>query len=259
MKPTLLIDGDTVVYKFACGLQKDIDWGDGVTSHHADSKAGRELVDEYLAGIEREFDGARIVIALSDPQANWRIGVLETYKQNRKDFVRPLLWEELREHLRYRYEVFQRPTLEGDDICGILATHPKIINGEKIVVGIDKDLKTIPGHHYNPNTREHFVITETEADWWHLYQTLVGDVIDNYKGCPYVGPVKAPRIIGTRAQALRDPSWSAASFWPRVVEAFESKGLTSEHALQQAQVARICRHTDYDFNRKKVILWTPPS
>ena len=252
-QPTVLIDGDTVVYKFACGLEKTFDWGDGVTSTHADGDAGKRYVDAYLAEIAQVFAGASIRIALSDPEVNWRFDILPTYKQNRANYTRPIIWGELREHLRYAYDVYLRPTLEGDDILGILATHPSIIRGEKVIVGIDKDLRTIPGRHYNPNTKEHATVTEPEADWNHLYQALVGDVIDNYKGCPFIGPVKARKILGPVAE------FSTADAWPRVVEAFESKGLTHEHALQQAQVARICRHTEFDFTAKKVIPWTPPS
>lgn len=253
MKPTLLIDGDCVVYKFACGLQKQFDWGEGVTSQSADADAGRRFIDHYLEELSDLFDGAPIQIALSDPTSNWRIGVLDTYKANRSDFVKPIIWAELRAHMESQFNVRVRPTLEGDDVIGIMATHPSILPGDKVIVGIDKDFKTIPGRHYNPSTREHFAITEPEADWWHLYQTLVGDVVDNYKGCPYVGPVKARRYLG-------DPGeFSLETMWSCVEMAFESRGLTPEHALQQAQVARICRHTDYDFNRKRVIPWQPPS
>jgi DNA polymerase-1 len=251
--PTLLIDGDTIVYKFACGLEKTFDWGEGVISSHADGDAGKRFVDHFLAEVADAFGGASIRIALSDPEVNWRLGILETYKQNRSDFVRPIIWAELREYLRYAYDVYQRPTLEGDDICGILATHPRIIPGPKVIVGIDKDLRTIPGRHYNPNTKEHFVVTEAQADWSHLYQALVGDVIDNYKGCPFIGPVKAKKILGPVAE------FSVADAWPRVLEAFEAKGQGLQHALQQAQVARICRHVDFDFHSKKVIPWRPPS
>jgi DNA polymerase-1 len=252
---TLLIDGDTVVYKFALGLERRFDWGAGVTSQYADAAAGREFVDSYLAEIASAFPGASLRIALSDPEANWRYDVLPSYKQNRKDFVRPIIWAELREHIRYAFDTYVKPTLEGDDICGILATSPTIIPGEKIIVGIDKDLKTIPGRHYNPETRAWHEVTEAYADWFHLYQTLTGDAIDNYKGCPYVGPVKAKKILGSPNREV----WTVVEAWSRVVEAFEARGLTAAGALQQAQVARICRHTDYDFNSKKVIPWQPPA
>jgi DNA polymerase-1 len=43
------------------------------------------------------------------------------------------------------------------------------------------------------------------------------------------------------------------------VEAYAKKNLTADDALVQARVARILRHTDYNFKTKEPILWTPPS
>tara|TARA_R100000700_G_C3130555_1_gene115965 strand:- start:592 stop:885 length:294 start_codon:yes stop_codon:yes gene_type:complete len=87
-------------------------------------------------------------------------------------------------------------------------------------------------------------VTETLANYMHLYQTLVGDATDNYKGCPGVGPKKATEI-------LEEPTWDS------VVKAFEKAGLTEEDALVQARVARILRADDYNFHKEEVILWQP--
>jgi hypothetical protein len=48
------------------------------------------------------------------------------------------------------------------------------------------------------------------------------------------------------------------SYWEAVVAAFEKAKLTEADALVQAQVARICRASDYDFKTKKVKLWQQP-
>jgi DNA polymerase-1 len=47
--------------------------------------------------------------------------------------------------------------------------------------------------------------------------------------------------------------------WPKVVEAYAKKALSEDVALQMARIARICQRDDYDYKRKEVILWTPPS
>jgi DNA polymerase-1 len=150
-------------------------------------------------------------------------------------------------------DVFQRPSLEGDDVLGILATHPALVKGDRIVVSIDKDMNTIPGLHLNyghargsEDWEQHIrVVTEEMADRYHLYQTLTGDSTDGYPGCPGIGPVKAERILA------ESPTWSA------VVKAYKDAGLGQAVALQNARVARICRHTDYDFKKKEVVLWHP--
>src|SRR5262249_40632645 len=132
----------------------------------------------------------------------------------------------------------------------ILATSDKIIPGRKIIVSADKDMKTIPGEHYDPNKRELGVVTVSrlEADGYHMMQTLTGDTTDGYTGCPGVGPKKAEKILGDEPHL----------WWHRVVEAYDKAGLSEAEALTQARVARILRATDYDFKLKKPILWTPP-
>ena len=46
--------------------------------------------------------------------------------------------------------------------------------------------------------------------------------------------------------------------WAAVIEAYAKQKLSTEVALSQAQVARICRASDFNFKTKKVIPWTPP-
>ncbi len=77
---------------------------------------------------------------------------------------------------------------------GILSTHPTKIQGKKIIVSEDKDMRTIPGWLYNPGPNKDIepkYINEFEADRYHLYQTITGDSTDGYKGCPGAGPIRA--------------------------------------------------------------------
>lgn len=136
-------------------------------------------------------------------------------------------------------------TVWHNGIMGILSTHPKLVPGKRIIVSEDKDLQTIPGWIWNPaKDAKPRYISEEQADYFHLYQTLVGDTTDGYKGCPGIGKTKAPGI-------LQEGGWEA------VRSAYARKGLTEEDALLQARVARICRASDYDFKKQEVILWNP--
>ena len=110
----------------------------------------------------------------------------------------------------------------------------------------DKDFKTIPGRFYDFLRNEFYDITQEEADYWHLFQTLIGDTTDNYKGCPGCGAVSAKKLLD-----------SEGATWETIVGAFEKKGLSESDALVQARVARILRASDYDFETKKPILWSP--
>jgi DNA polymerase-1 len=124
---------------------------------------------------------------------------------------------------------------------GILATSD-IIDGEKVIVSEDKDMMTIPGLLWRSNDMHS--ITEEQADYYHLYQTLIGDTADGYPGLRGVGDKKATEL-------LKKPTWET------VVTAFEKAGQSEKDALVQARLARILRASDYNFEYGQPILWSP--
>jgi DNA polymerase-1 len=92
-------------------------------------------------------------------------------------------------------------------------------------------------------------ISEAQADYYHMFQTLVGDTSDGYKGCPGVGKVKAEALLSDHDR----------SHWDIVKAAYEKAKLTEQDALTQARLARILRWSDWDNTKKEPILWTPTS
>jgi DNA polymerase-1 len=160
------------------------------------------------------------------------------------------------------YPVLLIKGLEADDVCGISAGKLQRAGREPVIVSPDKDLLQIPGKVYQTvptncgtaGKKQIVDITEEKGDEWHLIQTLAGDTVDGYKGCPGVGAVKARKLM----EECREKGLSPAERWKRVVALYEEKGLTEEDALVQARVARILRFTDWDANKKAPILWTPP-
>lgn len=273
---TLLIDGDVVAYQVSSTNQTEIDWGDGTNSTVLTEANAKAATDREIARLMEKLKADEAILCLTDGE-NWRLGVLPSYKSNRDDKIRPELLPVIRQHILDNYKSYLRPTLEGDDCMGILATHPSIIKGEKIIVSIDKDMKTIPCKLYNPKRESEGVVTYSpeEADWWHMFQTLTGDTTDGYKGCPDVGKETAiellnnpylsvpyehtfkrgPRKGETETRWNKEPT---DDVWAAIVSLYERHGQTEADALAQARVARILRHTDFDFENKKVILWTPP-
>lgn len=244
---TLLVDGDIVAYEAASAVEQEIDWGEELWTLHSNLDDAKSLVEAKLLGWQERFS-ADLVIAFSD-SSNFRKAVYPAYKGNRKDKRKPLAYKPLKQWMEGVWETYQRPNLEGDDVLGILATHPKAIRGQKIIVSIDKDMRTIPGYVWNPEKDDAptFISTE-DADRYHLYQTLTGDTTDGYPGLPGCGPVKAAKLLDSVPVVDR---------WAAVVAAYEKAGLTEEDALTQARCARILRHTDYDYSKKEVILWSP--
>lgn len=275
MPTTLLMDGDIFAYRAAIRHQNEIDFGDDDPLIETDLDAAIKDLDTRFRNLKRKLKANDIIVCLSDDENNWRKDVLPSYKEHRKDSVRPLLLYQLKDYLYENYSSYRKPLLEADDVMGILSTHPKLIPGKKIIVSADKDMKTIPGWYYNPDKEDPpRLIKEHEADWWHLYQTLIGDTTDGYGGCPMIGDVAARELLENPVRLepyehvfkrgkrkgeteTRFNKIPTDCLWEMIVSHFEAKGLTEEYALQQARVARICRSTDYNFKKKEVKLWQP--
>lgn len=274
IRTTLLIDADIVAFQFASSHQENHDWGDGVVTKTAeDMSVVTPKIDAKLAEWKQRWKADEIIVCLSCPhEENFRMSVLPSYKGNRDYDNRPLLLTPIKEYLAENYKTFARPSLEADDVMGILSTHPTLIPGRKVIVSEDKDMKTIPGWLWNPaKDPKPWKVSEEEADWWHLYQTVKGDTTDGYAGAPGYGEKAYREAVdaGLKYQAyeyiyprkktmeIRWEKVPAESRWESVVSIFEKAGLTEEDALVQARVARICRASDYDFKEKRVKLWQP--
>jgi DNA polymerase-1 len=256
MSRHIIIDADSLVYQATTASLVQVEFAPGQWIMSCDMEEVLSRFKDQVYDIQEKLGGDSVVMTLGDyDNPNWRLSILPTYKENRKATFKPLCFMPLREWIAENHETFIRPTLEGDDCCGILLTRPSYMKGdEKILVSIDKDMKTLPGLHCNLHAAQKtgkwdvFEVTPFEADYNHMTQALTGDSVDGFKGLPGVGPVGAKRILaGLKAPQL----------WPAVLAAYEEKGLTEEDALVQARVARILRSTDFNFKTREVKLWTP--
>lgn len=245
---TLLIDADTFAYHAACANETRVDWdGDGDDAVAYDEKGAISELKDSLYNLRKRLNADAMIVALTDYDLpNFRKTIYPGYKAKRHE--KPGLLGLLRAYLIENYDTFIRPTLEADDVVGILATNPRRVKGEKIVVSIDKDLQSVPCVLFNPNTdAKPRKISLQDADRFFFMQVLTGDPVDNYPGCPGIGPKKAEKALAGAFGAT----------WENVVKVYEASGLTEEDALVQARCARILRHTDYDYKRKEPILWQP--
>lgn len=245
---TAIIDADILAYQAAASSEVPIKWDDDLWTLHASEADAQAKFKEHLHSILEKVGTDEYVLAFSD-SSNWRKDVLPTYKANRSGTRKPMVLKPLREWAMANNTFYMWPTLEGDDVIGILATGKTFKPDEIVICSLDKDFKTIPGRHYNFGRDEFFNIDPDQAHYWHMMQTLTGDSTDGYSGCPGCGPKTAEKILGAV-----DP----ADYWKAVVKAYTAAGLCEEEATVQAQVARILWATDYNFKTKKVKLWTPP-
>lgn len=248
---TLLIDADVLAYQAASSCEKAFEFEPGYWTWNVSWDEVVATFDAKLDEIMQTLEGDDYRLCVTDSEGNFRLNVHPDYKGNRKSIKKPLILKPFKQYLVDERGAYFKLTLEGDDCMGILATHPKLIKGEKVIVSIDKDMKTIPGPYIRWGTEDAEIveISPREADYWFLYQTLTGDTTDGYKGCPKVGPKKA--------EAILEGFTTVEDTWPAVVSAYEAAGQNEDDAIIQARCARILRHTDYDYQNKKPILWTP--
>lgn len=243
---TLLIDGDIALYQHSSAVEEPFDWGDDLWTLHADASEAKQRLDYWVQGLMEKLSAKRCIFALTSPD-NWRAKVMPSYKAHRKSTRKPVIYPALKEYVRTAYRVYEIPTLEADDVLGLLAT--KALPGIRdplIVVSADKDLKTIPCRLYNPTDGSDRVISESEANYNHLFQTLIGDQTDGYPGCPGIGPKTASRALDEQG-----------SNWSTVCALYRKAGLNEDEALRQARVARILRKGEFSFRTNKVKLWSP--
>lgn len=150
---------------------------------------------------------------------------LRPYKESRRDKPKPYHYAAAREFMVTKYGAIIVDGCEADDMCSILATEA-FDNGEPYVIAaVDKDLDSIPGHHYNYDKKKWYHVATHDAEHWFWVQALAGDSTDCIPGLNKVGEVTANKILGK--------SQSYGSMYVKVIEAYRKKFKSDKQTQQQ--------------------------
>lgn len=172
-----LIDGDILVYRV------------GYTTQDVELPLAKWRMDESINLMLAELDVESYVVYLtSTDKSNYRFGLYELYKANRKS-EKPLWYNELRQHLTDAHEAIMVFEQEADDALAIAQ------RADTVICSIDKDLDQIAGMHYNFVKKQLYQVTPEEGLKFFYYQLLKGDAADNIPGCAGIGDKKATRIL----------------------------------------------------------------
>lgn len=273
-KTQYMIEGDATVYESAAQITEAY----GSKKPQADAIFRRVVIDPlehvlHSANMMLESalyelsnkTGEKLCVKLVlSPRkvANFRdsVATIRPYKGNREAARKPVYFKELMDHLSRKQgvDIIEVSQDESDDVISILAHTRLATSGPKsyIIVGIDKDLRQIPGFHYHPREKTLTKVTPYNGKVFLCRQALIGDPVDNIGGAYKVGPKAAEQIIV--------PGMSDEDMWTAVVTAYEDTtekysdkilyaGLDGESAaLENMRLVRLQHPLDGNS------LWTPP-
>jgi|3_EtaG_2_1085321.scaffolds.fasta_scaffold18103_3 DNA polymerase-1 len=247
----LLIDADIFVYKATRLSERETNWGGDSWTLHSDMGEVKTIIDDQIWKVlDKTKIGSEvpiITLCFSD-RKNFRKKINPDYKSNRKGGRKPMCFSNAIEYCKSKYNCISYDWLEADDVMGIKSTEAS--KESTIIVSEDKDLLTIPGLHWDFKEEKIFKWSKDQADYQFFYQVLVGDAVDNYKGCQGIGPISAEKI-------LRENIGSVSDMWEVVLEAFLKSGQGEEEAIINARMARILRAGEFNIDTSMITLWTP--
>lgn len=279
-KGVLVMDGDWLVFQSMSAAEEEVDWGDDVWTLTCDHKKALEIlefsIDKYKTR-KKAWAKADIVLAFTDAN-NWRKGILDTYKANRKDKRKPVGFREFLSKVYNLYPSIKEDNLEGDDVMGIIASNSEAFGYQKaVIISCDKDFHTVPNCDFLWCTTGNIYSSTLEsADRHHMLQTMKGDVADGYTGIrsigedtalsfleePYLYQLVEKELMSGKNKGQMKQSWEKLTVHDKTLwECMESiaakNAMTPEELLVQARVARILRYEDYDIESKMIRLWEP--
>lgn len=199
----VLVDGDIVVMKAAFAAERRVTreaGGEVIKTREILSEDDAYYgVDSILNAISDKFFGDDIILFIGSG-SGFRSRVDSNYKGNRDPANKPLLYDEVRDYMRYlgAHEV---PHIETDDALSILQwqsiglVNRNVENSDTVIATIDKDLDSVPGYHYNFDRDFVYCVSYEDAVFSECMQMMQGDSVDNIKGIPGIGPRKAANIL----------------------------------------------------------------
>lgn len=248
-----LLDGDIIAFRASASGEADIDWGDGLDGKTVDTDQAIETAMRVTQDWQKLAGADHAIVCWTDrtfPRSSFRYLLHPIYKRHRSESDKPDSYYRVVEALNSEYKHIVMPRLEADDVMGIWATNGKL--DDPVIVSTDKDMRTIPAKLVMPGKMKRpITISKYTALAHWMMQTLIGDAVDGYKGCPGIGEKKALDII--KAAEPKTPE----GLWAAVLKTFVTKKRTLDEAVAEARMARILQSCDYNPDTQEIRLWHP--
>ena len=246
----LLIDGDWLCFNTAIAFQYKNPFSDEL---EYDEHLSIRTLERRIFYFKERLNCDDVYFLFScDRENNFRREIDNSYKMNREGLEKPIGLKSLIKFTENNYPFLYENRLEADDLISILATGTYKSN--HIIVSVDKDFLTIPkATIYNPNLDILKKQTQTEALKAFIYQIIVGDMSDGYKGLKGIGDVKARKFIKKIFKTCNN----FTEIWFELIRLAWKQGHTEAYLLSQARLAYLLRNKNYDFDTKKIRYWRP--
>lgn len=188
-----IIDCDSVIHQ--CAHPGKNDYGEPLPEYIeeeyeiAESKLSERIMS-ILSKMEEKYNIIGHYICIKG-KGNFRYELYPDYKAKRLEPL-PII-NHLCEFLKRNFEdVIVADGCEADDVCFSIS---KSVGHTGIIASIDKDLKQIPGIHYNYNWETWDIVSEEEARYNLGIQLLMGDAGDNLNPLRGVGKKTAEKKL----------------------------------------------------------------
>jgi hypothetical protein len=188
------------------------------------------ILNQVYDGIEEALMSyGKVYTLLSEsPTFRHELATMKPYKISRINDRKPYHYDALRKYMFTVRDAISIEGLEADDLCGIFQKEGTVI------VGIDKDLLTIPGDHYNWKTKKLREVTQLEADRYFYEQLLSGDKGDDIPGLSFCAE-ETMDIYSLHHSARRGCGVGSAT---KILETAE----TAEEMYARVREAYFCAH-----------------
>lgn len=226
-----LVDADIVAFRCAASAENDpVD----VALHRVDV-----MLDETM--VLTQSDSYRCFLSGSN---NFRYEIYPEYKANRKDKADPVHRQACIDYIVRKWNGEVSDGKEADDDIGIASGQDTIISS------IDKDLRQIPGKHFNLVSKVLDVVNEWQGHFNFYSQLVLGDRADNIPGYDRIMRNTIPKFLQSDFDALNSYETEQEMF-EHVWNMYDSAGHVANMELN-GQLLWIWRKENDSWHFKKL-------
>jgi len=247
------LDADSLVYRLAFMVDL-MEGGEQLCA---------QMVDGTMAKI---YDGAQAtkVNVYLGTDTNYRLDIAKTfkYKGNRDDKERPQFYDAIRSRFVNIYNAQLIHEREAEDAVGIAAMQHKYYD-DYVIGAIDKDMKMIPGYHFNYVKMTLEFIDPVQAARNFYMQLMTGDKsVDNIPGLYHLlltdeKEEEAKKLKGSRYKKKLEAKLAELSdpvdMYNTVMEYYKEYGEIERHGYERVKEVGQLLWIQRDINH----IWEP--